>query len=125
MLQQVSESMKKLDDYRMQFNGRDYLPVMIGGMGVDISATGLALVAARLGGIGHISDTMLPTVVDQERRTSFVRDKLKKYKFNVASSDKSMVQFDLEDLARATRMHVSSITSYIVNISLFVFNFFN
>jgi nitronate monooxygenase len=101
--------MKKLDDYRLQFNGRDYLPIIIGGMGVDISATGLALVAARLGGIGHISDAMLPTVVDQERRTTFVRDKLKKYKFNVASSDKSMVQFDLEDLARATRMHVSSI----------------
>ncbi len=101
--------MKKLDDYRLKFNGRDYLPIIIGGMGVDISATGLALVAARLGGIGHISDAMLPTVVDQERRTSFVRDKLQKYKFNVASSDKSMVQFDLEDLARATRMHVSSI----------------
>ena len=47
--------MKKLDDYRLQFNGRDYLPIIIGGMGVDISATGLALVAARLGGIGHIS----------------------------------------------------------------------
>ncbi len=101
--------MKKLDDYRLQFNGRDYLPIIIGGMGVDISATGLALVAARLGGIGHISDAMLPTVVDQERRTSFVRDKLKKYKFNVANTDKSIVQFDLEDLARATRMHVSSV----------------
>ena len=101
--------MKKLDDYRLKFNGRDYLPIIIGGMGVDISATGLALAAARLGGIGHISDAMLPTVVDQERRTSFVRDKLQKYKFNVASSDKSMVQFDLEDLALATRMHVSSV----------------
>ena len=101
--------MKKLDDYRLQFDGHDYLPVMIGGMGVDISATGLALVAARLGGIGHISDAMLPTVVDQERRTSFVRNKLQKYKFNVASSDKSVVQFDLEDLALATRMHVSSV----------------
>ncbi|MEE8287665.1 MAG: nitronate monooxygenase, partial [Gammaproteobacteria bacterium] len=101
--------MKKLDDYRLQFDGRDYLPIVIGGMGVDISATGLALVAARMGGIGHISDAMLPTVVDQERRTSFVRDKLQKYKFNVASSDKSVVQFDLEDLALATRMHVSSV----------------
>ncbi len=101
--------MKKLDDYRLQFGGHDYLPIMIGGMGVDISATGLALVAARLGGIGHISDAMLPTVVDQERRTSFVRDKLQKYKYNVANSDKSMVQFDLDALARATRLHVSSV----------------
>jgi len=101
--------MKKLDDYRLQFGGHDYLPIMIGGMGVDISATGLALVAARLGGIGHISDAMLPAVVDQERRTSFVRDKLQKYKFNVANTDKSMVQFDLDALARATRLHVSSV----------------
>jgi len=101
--------MKKLDDYRLQFGGKDYLPIVIGGMGVDISATGLALVAARMGGIGHISDAMLPTVVDQERRTSFVRDKLQKYKFNVANADKSMVQFDLDALARATRLHVSSV----------------
>lgn len=101
--------MKKLDDYRLRFGGKSYLPVIIGGMGVDISATGLALVAARMGGVGHISDAMLPTVVDHERRTSFVRDKLQKYKFNVANADKSMVQFDLEALARATRLHVSSV----------------
>ena len=101
--------MKKLDEYRLQFDGRDYLPIIIGGMGVDISATGLALAAARMGGIGHISDAMLPAVVDQERRTSFVRDKLQKYKSNVANSDKSMVQFDLEALARATRLHVEAV----------------
>jgi len=101
--------MKKLDEYRLQFDGRDYLPIIIGGMGVDISATGLALAAARMGGIGHISDAMLPTVVDQERRTSFVRDKLQKYKSNVANTDKSMVKFDLEALARATRLHVGAV----------------
>ena len=103
--------MKKLDDYRLKFGEREYLPIVIGGMGVDISATGLALAAARMGGIGHISDAMLPTVVDQERRTSFVRDKLQKYKYNVANTDKSMVQFDLEALARATRLHVESVMS--------------
>ena len=93
----------------MKFAGHEYLPIVIGGMGVDISATGLALAAARAGAIGHISDAMLPTVVDQERRTTFVRDKLQKYKYNVANADKSMVQFDLEDLARATHMHVASV----------------
>jgi nitronate monooxygenase len=101
--------MQKLDDYRLKFGEREYLPIIIGGMGVDISATGLALAAARLGGIGHISDAMLPTVVDQERRTSFVRDKLQRYKYNVANADKSMVKFDLEALARATHLHVSSV----------------
>ncbi len=101
--------MKKLDNFRLNFGDREFLPIIIGGMGVDISATGLALAAARMGGIGHISDAMLPTVVDQERRTSFVRDKLQKYKYNVANADKSMVKFDLEALARATRMHVGSV----------------
>ena len=101
--------MNKLDDYRLRFAGRDYLPIVIGGMGVDISATGLALASARLGGIGHISDAMLPAVVDQERRTTFVRDKLQKYKFNVANRDKSVVQFDLEALAHATRLHVGAV----------------
>ena len=101
--------MKKLDDYRLKFGEREYLPIIIGGMGVDISATGLALAAARLGGIGHISDAMLPTVVDQERRTSFVRDKLQKYKYNVANADKSMVKFDLEARGSATRLHVDSV----------------
>lgn len=101
--------MKKLDDYRLRFGGQEYLPIVIGGMGVDISATGLALEAARLGGIGHISDAMIPAVVDQEQRTSFVRDKLQKYKFNVANTDKSIVQFDLDALAHATDMHVSGV----------------
>ncbi|MFO1399759.1 MAG: hypothetical protein U1F30_00875 [Steroidobacteraceae bacterium] len=31
------------------------MPIVIGGMGVDISSAELALEAARLGGIGHIS----------------------------------------------------------------------
>jgi nitronate monooxygenase len=37
------------------------VPIMVGGMGVDISTAELALEAARLGGIGHISDAMVPT----------------------------------------------------------------
>jgi NAD(P)H-dependent flavin oxidoreductase YrpB (nitropropane dioxygenase family) len=38
---------------------------MIGGMGVDISTSELALEAARLGGIGHISDAMVEDVSDR------------------------------------------------------------
>lgn len=101
--------MKKLDNHRLRFGTREYLPIVTGGMGVDISATALALTAAQMGGIGHISDAMLPTVVDQERRTSFVRDKLQKYKYNVANADKSEVKFDLEALGQATRLHVGSV----------------
>jgi nitronate monooxygenase len=75
-------------------------------MGVDISTSDLALEAARLGGVGHISDAMLPTVSDRRYDTKYVRDKLKLYKYNVANPDKSAVQFDLGLLAEATETHV-------------------
>ena len=98
--------MKRLDDYRLRFGKKEYVPIMVGGMGVDISTAELALVAARLGGIGHISDAMVPTVTDRRFKTGFVKQKQKKYKFNVANRDKSVVQFDLAMLAEATKMHV-------------------
>jgi nitronate monooxygenase len=98
--------MKRLDDYRLRLGKKEYVPIMIGGMGVDISTAELALVAARLGGIGHISDAMVPTVSDRRFKTGYVKQKQKKYKFNVANRDKSVVQFDLAMLAEATKMHV-------------------
>ncbi|MEK7206439.1 MAG: nitronate monooxygenase [Pseudomonadota bacterium] len=98
--------MKQLDDYRLRFGKKEYVPIMVGGMGVDISTAELALVAARLGGIGHISDAMVPTVTDRRFKTGFVKQKQKQYKFNVANRDKSVVQFDLAMLAEATKMHV-------------------
>lgn len=98
--------MKRVDDFRLKFRNREYVPIMIGGMGVDISTADLALEAARLGGVGHISDAMVPTVTDRRFQTNYVRDKLKLYKYNVANTDKSDVLFDLELLADATRMHV-------------------
>ncbi|MEI7613882.1 MAG: nitronate monooxygenase [Betaproteobacteria bacterium] len=96
----------RVDDFRLMFGKREYVPIMIGGMGVDISTAGLALEAARLGGIGHISDAMVNTVTDRRFNTKFVKDKLKQFKFNVANSDKSVVKFDLGQLEEATRLHV-------------------
>src|SRR3989338_4132077 len=98
--------MKKVDDFRLRFGKQELVPIMIGGMGVDISTAELALVAPRLGGIGHISDAMVPTISDRRFKTRFVKEKLKKYKFNVANVDKSVVQFDLGRLAEATKLHV-------------------
>jgi nitronate monooxygenase len=103
--------MKRVDDFRLTFkdlegNDKKYVPIMIGGMGVDISTADLALEACRLGGIGHISDAMINTVTDRRYNTKHVKDKLKQYKFNVANSDKSVVQFDLKQLEEATLMHV-------------------
>lgn len=99
--------MKCVDDFRLRMGGRELVPIVIGGMGVDISTAELALEAARLGGVGHISDAMVPTVSDRRFKTRFVKDKLKLYKYNVANTDKSDVRFDLGQLAEATRLHVS------------------
>ncbi|MCB1961006.1 MAG: nitronate monooxygenase [Rhodocyclaceae bacterium] len=100
--------MKRVDDFRLTLGKHELVPIIIGGMGVDISAAELSLEAARLGGIGHISDAMVPTVSDRRFKTKYVKDKLQQYKFNVANSDKSVVQFDMGLLAEATARHVSA-----------------
>lgn len=97
---------KKVDDFRLRFGKQELVPIMIGGMGVDISTAELALEAARLGGVGHISDAMLPTVTDRRYDTDFVKEKLQQYKYNIDNSDKSAVKFDLGQVAEATRLHV-------------------
>jgi nitronate monooxygenase len=98
--------MKCVDDFRLRLGQHELVPIVIGGMGVDISTVELALEAARLGGVGHISDAMVPTVMDRHFKTRFVKNKLKLYKFNVQSTDKSLVKFHLGELEEATRMHV-------------------
>lgn len=98
--------MKCVNDFRLRFGRQELVPIVIGGMGVDISTAELALEAARLGGVGHISDAMVPAVSDRRFQESFVKDKAHLYHHNVANSDKSEVLFDLKELAKATEMHV-------------------
>ncbi|MBS1161234.1 MAG: nitronate monooxygenase [Proteobacteria bacterium] len=99
--------MKRVDDFRLQLGKHELVPIMIGGMGVDISTADLALEAARLGGVGHISDAMIKTVTDRRYKTKFVKEKLALYKYNAANEDKSAVKFDLGKIAEATRLHVA------------------
>ncbi|NMM09504.1 MAG: nitronate monooxygenase [Polaromonas sp.] len=98
--------MKRVDDFRLRFGRKELVPIIVGGMGVDISTAELAIEAARLGGIGHISDAMVQDVSDRRFDTSFVKEKTKLYKHNIDNSDKSVVQFDLARLAEATKLHV-------------------
>jgi NAD(P)H-dependent flavin oxidoreductase YrpB (nitropropane dioxygenase family) len=98
--------MKRVDDFRLKFGKKELVPIMIGGMGVDISTAELALEAARLGGVGHISDAMVQDVSDRRFDTEFVKEKTKFYKHNIDNSDKSLVQFDMGRLAEATKLHV-------------------
>lgn len=99
--------MKCVDDFRFRLGKNECVPIIVGGMGVDISSRELALEAARLGGIGHLSDAMLPTVTDRHQDTQFVKAKSKLHKYNVENKDKSSVKFDLEQVAEATRLHVT------------------
>jgi nitronate monooxygenase len=97
----------KLDDFRLKLGTKEFVPVVVGGMGVNISTSELALEAARLGGIGHISDAEVPVVADHQFHTHFVANKLKRHRSNIGSKDKSGVHFDLEELAKAQRLYVS------------------
>ena len=98
--------MKRVDDFRLKFGKRELVPIMIGGMGVDISTAELALEAARLGGVGHISDAMVTDVSDKRFDTNFVRDRTRLYKYNINNSDKTDIKFNLDELADAARQHV-------------------
>lgn len=103
--------MKRVDDFRLRLGKHELVPIMIGGMGVDISTADLALEVARLGGVGHISDAMIKTVADRRYDTKYVKEKLALYKANVNNEDKSSVKFDLGKVAEATRLHVESAMS--------------
>ena len=100
--------MKRVDDFRLRFGKHELVPIMIGGMGVDISTADLALEAARLGGVGHISDAMINTVADRRYETKYVKEKLALYKYNVKNEDKAAVQFDLGTVVEATRLHIDA-----------------
>ncbi len=103
--------MKRVDDFRLRLGKHELVPIMIGGMGVDISSVDLALEASRLGGVGHISDAMINTVADRRYDTKYVKQKLAIYKANVKNEDKSSVKFDLGVVAEATRLHVDNAMS--------------
>lgn len=100
--------MKCVNDFRLTLGGKKYVPIMIGGMGVDISTAELALEAARLGGIGHISDALVTDISDKRFDTTFVRDKTREFKHNILNADKTVIKFRLEDIAEAQRRHVQA-----------------
>lgn len=96
----------KVDNYRFQLRDKEYVPIIIGGMGVNISTTELALSAEKLGGIGHISDAEVCYVCDQILSTSYTTKKRKKYSYNAGNRDKSDLYFDLEDVVEAQKKYV-------------------
>ncbi len=90
-----------LDNYRLTLGRDEYVPIMVGGMGVNISTAELALETCRLGGIGHISDAMNPFVSDKKFATKYTKAKSTKHRESRDTFDKTNVKFDLDDLHRA------------------------
>lgn len=97
----------KVDNFRLKLGDHEYVPIVIGGMGVNISTASLALEAARLGGIGHISDAEICAVADREFGTQFVKQKREKYQSFANNPDKKAVKFEIEDIRDAQKLYVS------------------
>ncbi|MFO1355986.1 MAG: nitronate monooxygenase [Gammaproteobacteria bacterium] len=96
----------KVDNYRWRLGQLELVPIVIGGMGVDISTTELALAACRLGGVGHISDAMVQHVSDRKYDTHFTKAKSEKHRATRDQIDKTTVKFDLGHLHQAQLNHV-------------------
>lgn len=62
-------------------------------MGVDTSTPALALEIARLGGIAHLSDAMLPTVIDRHTGSTFMQEKLARCQ-TMTLAESAMTSFD-------------------------------
>ena len=101
--------MDAVDNYRLRLGADEYVPIIVGGMGVNISAAELALEASRLGGIGHISDAMNPFVSDKKFQTKFTKTKSAIHRASRDSFDKTTVKFDPEELRKAQLQVVRSV----------------
>ncbi len=101
--------MEKLDNYRLKLGSNLYVPIVLGGMGVNISNATLSLEIARLGGIGHISDAMSPTVCDRELGTNYSQRKFDSLKWNVGNFDKSKIKFDMNEVYDAQKRYIGSV----------------
>ncbi|MGL4594346.1 MAG: nitronate monooxygenase [Thermoguttaceae bacterium] len=99
----------KLRDLKLQLGESEYLPLMIGGMGVDISTSEMVLEAARLDCIAHLSDAMVPAVCDKNFGTHFTKNKVEYVtRLQKESPETNCAPtFDLEEYAQAQFRYVS------------------
>ena len=100
---------EKLGDFSVTLGGRQYKPLMLGGMGVNISNADLVLAFEKLGGIAHLSDALLMDVADREFGTHYRQAKIRQFKRYLNDPDKSAVSFDLHDLAESTKLYISEV----------------
>ncbi|MGI9308135.1 MAG: nitronate monooxygenase, partial [Gammaproteobacteria bacterium] len=98
-----------VDNYRLALGDKEYVPIMVGGMGVDISTDRLALEACRLGGIGHVSDAMSTHVADKKFKTKYTKSKANQNRDSRDSEDKTGVKFNLEELRESQIQVISDV----------------
>ncbi|MDR2337167.1 MAG: nitronate monooxygenase [Deltaproteobacteria bacterium] len=103
--------MKILNDYVLIIKNKIFKPIMIGGMGVDISTEELALGAAKLGGIGHISDAMCPYVCDKRLGTHFQTKKRQQFVEKVRSGLVNFAKWDYNETYEASKRYVHNVMS--------------
>ena len=91
-----------LDNYIFRVGDDTYKPLIIGGMGVDVSTKALALAAANVGAVGHISDAMIHVVADRHLGTHYVSEKRRRCE-NLArgGADRAAFQFDAASVREA------------------------
>lgn len=98
----------KLQNHSLMLRGKSFVPIFIGGMGVNISTAELALVACEIGAIGHISDAMIQYVSDKIYGTKYSKEKQRKHRLSLLCEDKTEVKFNLEHVYESQKLHVES-----------------
>jgi NAD(P)H-dependent flavin oxidoreductase YrpB (nitropropane dioxygenase family) len=115
-------NMTCLDDFRLTLRNKSYVPLMVGGMGTNISTASLVLAIEKLGGIAHLSDAMLPDVADRELGTSFTANRTRELKDFIKSIDKSAETFNLDNLADLTKKYIGSVMEKATGAGLVLVN---
>lgn len=105
--------MPTLRHYRLKLGHSEFAPLMIGGMGVDISTSEMVLEAVRLGCIAHLSDAMIPAVCDKYFGTNFTKNKTEHFRRQQAESflPDRVPSFDLHEYRQAQIQYVSHTVS--------------
>ena len=98
----------KLQNFSFKLKGKELLPLVSGGMGVNISTESLARVAAKLGTVGHISDAMTPFLSDTLFGSRYQSDKGKLFKNFRGKTIKEGLKWGYDVTHRATKDFVRS-----------------
>ena len=107
----------RLKDLRIRLRDKDYVPLMVGGMGVNISTAEMVLAIEKLGGIAHISDAMAMDLSDRLYGTQFTANKAKRYYGCQKNPDKSDNHFDLNDVREAFRKILTNRTTILTSMT--------